>query len=494
MQKFNDPVITDIGRKMLIDLGKSKGTIVYTKAVLYGQVIRNLDAEAARKLTSLSDPKKEAPIGIRDADTSDNTVSVEVSFSNEDLKDDITFNSLGWFAKIEDQQGKQSSEVLLAVTSTAQPEVLAAGSPNHLSNASIDIELDMALSNAAKVELTVNQAGIIHKSDLDNAIHDVNKNVDEKLGKLSNSVGQKDKEQQAQIKQVKKDLEDKIATAGKVKTINNISPDANGNILLDPTIDTITNYDFDNGSAHSVDLKLSDSHVLGQSVLTAIRNRLNAREVVLNKKINDGINNTYSKVEIDSKVAQAGKVKTVDGISPDSNGNIDISNKINEPITKLKNNLETQINSKASQTDLNTVKNTIKNTVVKSVAGMKPDNRGNVPVTIINPSLDFNNDENPGFTFMKGTHSTADNLQFAGINTLYSMISQIKVNTDSFDSLYDTIDQLDSKIKESNTKINSNTKRIEALEKKETSHISPNETDALNYSKAHPGIPVFVAE
>ena len=268
MQKFNDPVITDIGRKMLIDLGKSNGTIVYTKAVLYGQVIRNLDAEAARKLTSLSDPKKEAPIGIRDADTSDNTVSVEVSFSNEDLKDDITFNSLGWFAKIEDQQGKQSSEVLLAVTSTAQPEVLAAGSPNHLSNASIDIELDMALSNAAKVELTVNQAGIIHKSDLDNAIHDVNKNVDEKLGKLSNSVGQKDKEQQAQIKQVKKDLEDKIATAGKVKTINNISPDANGNILLDPTIDTITNYDFDNGSAHSVDLKLSDSHVLGQSVLT----------------------------------------------------------------------------------------------------------------------------------------------------------------------------------------------------------------------------------
>ena len=488
MQKFNDPLITDAGRKMLIDLGKSKGTIVYTKAILYGQAIRNLDAEAARKLTSLSDPKKEAPIGIRDADTSDNTVSVEASFSNEDLKDDITFNSLGWFAKIEDQQGKQSNEVLLAVASTAQPEVLGAGSPNHLSNAAINIELDMALSNAAKVELTVNQAGIMHKSDLDNAVHDINTGLDDRINKLSSSINAKDKEQQTQINKVKQDLEQKIAIAGKVKTVNQVEPDESGNIYLDPIISVIKNYNFDINSATSEYHPLSQAHVLGRDVLVDIKNKLNTVKADLDKKITDEGSKTYSKTEIDSKVAQAGKVKTVDGINPDAYGNIDISNKINEPINKLKTDLETQINSKASQADLNTVKNT----AVKSVNGMKPDNKGNVPIKLYGLEIGFD----PNKDQIANASLGIAGLKASDINIPAPMLINgiLEAIGNNMSDITDLSDQLDKRIKESNTKITSNTNRITALEKKETSHISANETDALNYSKSHPGIPVFVAE
>ncbi|QNQ83750.1 DUF2479 domain-containing protein [Lactobacillus sp. PV037] len=43
------------------------------------------------------------------------------------------------------------------------------------------------------------------------------------------------------------------------------------------------------------------------------------------------------------------------------------------------------------------------------------------------------------------------------------------------------------------TDINNLQNQINSLKNKETSHVSANETDALNYSKSHPGIPVFVA-
>ena len=205
MVKFKDTIITDAGRKLLLKIGAGEGEIAYTKAVLFGQSVTNMQDDEIRKLTQLQDEKMETHVAV--TPPKDNTLTVSASFVNSALTQDITFNSVGWFAK----NNEDNVEILLGISPSIDPQTLAAGSPDHRSTASIDIELAMAISDAAKVDLTVNEIGVAYISDVN-----------------------------AAIEKLKTEYDPKIAEAGKVKGAkinegNIVTPDAKGilNLVVD---------------------------------------------------------------------------------------------------------------------------------------------------------------------------------------------------------------------------------------------------------------------
>ena len=137
----------------------------------------------------------------------------------------------------------------------------------------------------------------------------------------------------------KAELNPMIEQAGKVKTVNGIQPDSSGNIAipapdlsgLETTADAKTAND-------ALDKKISDNTVAIRKNSDAIATKANASDV-------------YTKAELDPKLADAGKVKTVNNVQPDSSGNISI------PAPDLS-GLETKadakkaLDAKADKTDL----------------------------------------------------------------------------------------------------------------------------------------------
>lgn len=185
MDKFKDTIITVAGRKLLINVGAGNGEIVYTRAVLAGQDVSSMADEDIRKLATLENQKMEVNVIV--TPPQDNTITVSASFGNKDLTDDLTFSSVGWYAK----NNNDNKEILLGVSPSNGEQTLAAGSPDHRSTASIDIDLAMAISNAAKVDLTVNEIGVAHMSDVNAAILKLKAEYDPKIAEAGKVKGAK---------------------------------------------------------------------------------------------------------------------------------------------------------------------------------------------------------------------------------------------------------------------------------------------------------------
>lgn len=183
IDKFKDTIITDVGRHMLISIGGGEGKITYTKAEAYGQNVSGMADEDIRKLTSLSDLRLSTQTRVSDIE--DNTITVTADFNNKNLTDDVSFNSVAWFAKIDadDQKHnlKANQEYLLAVTPANGLQTLAAAPPDHRSSQTISINLNMAISNAAKVDMTVNEAGTVHFGELDIQLTKIKNHFDQSL-------------------------------------------------------------------------------------------------------------------------------------------------------------------------------------------------------------------------------------------------------------------------------------------------------------------------
>ena len=166
MDKFNNTIITNAGRKLLNNVSGGQGKITYTKAVLYNQDISSLSDEDLMALTSLSGDVVTTNISI--VKVTDTTVTAEASFTNAKLTQDVTFNAIGWFASVV----PGDDETLIAVTPSATTQTLVAGS-NGKATASVDFKLLMGISHDAQVHLTTNEAGTIDQTHLDNALRDL---------------------------------------------------------------------------------------------------------------------------------------------------------------------------------------------------------------------------------------------------------------------------------------------------------------------------------
>ena len=160
--KVRRNLLTTAGRRIFLEAGDGLGTIVYTRATLSSQKLvdvngNEFDNNTVREINNLADDLKEGQIKL--GKIADDHFDVIADFNNENQFSDISFNTVGWYARLDtvgsDGGTTEGKEVLMVITEmTDQPTTLPACSTDGLSTQSISIELDMAISNAADIKMT----------------------------------------------------------------------------------------------------------------------------------------------------------------------------------------------------------------------------------------------------------------------------------------------------------------------------------------------------
>ena len=193
MSTIRDPAyITDAGRTMMT----AGGDVTYTKAVLYGQDISHLTSDQVKALTTIGNPLKEVKVGISDKQNTDRgtTVILEATFQNDNLKADLPYSAVGFFAQ------KGNDEKLIAVAVANAGAYLTATSPDGVATDALDLKLAIAIGDATNVTATVDPAGSVTPATLNGAInqvtHDLTAQIDTKadstdLDKTNTEVAKK---------------------------------------------------------------------------------------------------------------------------------------------------------------------------------------------------------------------------------------------------------------------------------------------------------------
>lgn len=178
MSTIRDPaVITNAGRQMMT----AGGDNTYTKAVLYGQDISHLTNDQLEALTSIGSPLMTVPVGISDKSVNgkDTTVVLEAVFTNAQLKADLQYTAVGFFAKRGDD-----AEKLVIVGVANAGACLAATSPDGVATDALDIKVAIAIGDATNVTAVIDPAGSVTPATLNSAIskatHDLTAKIDTK--------------------------------------------------------------------------------------------------------------------------------------------------------------------------------------------------------------------------------------------------------------------------------------------------------------------------
>ena len=305
--KLRQSILTDAGRQVFLAVGNGVGTLVYTRTTLSSRkpvddAGKALDNEAIRQITSLPDDLKEGQLQL--TPVTDNHFDVIGDFDNKNQPQDINFSCIGWYARIDttDASGKktQGNEVLIAITFTnADHEVLAAGSPDGLSTDVISAELDMTISDAANIDMTVNEIGYVTRAELNTwqtKIEDtINKDFDQQSKALTVTLDGKNPTKADDNHVInlptydKTTIDQMVAGAGKgagINTVQGVAPNSEGNVDLSAVFYLKTD----------VDTKFKNQNDLIKSLQTANGNKdteitsLNNQITGLNNQINDLLN------------------------------------------------------------------------------------------------------------------------------------------------------------------------------------------------------------
>lgn len=251
--KLRQSILTDAGRQVFLAVGNGVGTLVYTRTTLSSRkpvddAGKALDNEAIRQITSLPDDLKEGQLQL--TPVTDNHFDVIGDFNNKNQPKDINFSCIGWYARIDttDASGKktQGNEVLIAITFTnADHEVLAAGSPDGLSTDVISAELDVTISDAANIDMTVNEIGYVTRAELNTWQTKVKSDIDQTLSDdkktMTITLGGKDPTKADDNHTFnlptydKATIDQMVAGAGKgagIHTVQGIAPNSNGEVDL----------------------------------------------------------------------------------------------------------------------------------------------------------------------------------------------------------------------------------------------------------------------
>ena len=178
MQKFGKTIITNAGRQMLTQVDGAKGKITYTKASLCTQDVKKISEDDCLALTALTGVQMDTNLEV--TDVRDNTVTVLASFNNAKVTKDLTFNSIGWFAKT----SVDDTEKLLAITPSETEQTLVAGK-NGASTSSTDIEMVFARSHDTTVVVNPSAVGLVSKAQLSTATDKINNDINS-LSALTN--------------------------------------------------------------------------------------------------------------------------------------------------------------------------------------------------------------------------------------------------------------------------------------------------------------------
>lgn len=165
MSLIRDPAtITKVGRQMMT----AGGDITYTKATLYGQDISHLTKDQLESLTSIGNPLMTVPVGISDKSDNDNatTVVLEATFQNTNLKTDLPYTAVGFFAK----KGEDEKLIIVAVANAGA--YLAATRPDGVATDALDLKVAIAIGDATNVMAVVDPAASVTPATLNGAINE----------------------------------------------------------------------------------------------------------------------------------------------------------------------------------------------------------------------------------------------------------------------------------------------------------------------------------
>lgn len=205
MSTIRDPVvITTAGRQMMT----AGGDISYTKAVLYGQDISHLTKDQLESLTSIGNPLMTVPVGISDKNNAgaNTTVVLEATFQNTDLKADLPYTAVGFFAKRGDD-----AEKLVIVGVANSGASLAAASPDGVASDALDVKVAIAIGDATSVTAVVDPAGSVTPATLNGAINKAKQELIAQIGVKAN----------ADDVYTKKQVDDAVATKADKATVDN---------------------------------------------------------------------------------------------------------------------------------------------------------------------------------------------------------------------------------------------------------------------------------
>ncbi|NRO92496.1 pyocin knob domain-containing protein [Lactobacillus helveticus] len=268
--KFNNTILTNIGHQMLTSITSGNRKITYTKAEAYTQDVSSITNEVLQGLTSLQG--KELSTNLLVSNDNGNIVTITANFENKGLTNNVVFNSIGWFAKLDTDDAKRgitaNQEYLVGITPANGAQTLVAPPADQSASQAISLNLNMTLSDATNVNMTVSDAGAVHFNQLYDQLAEYTTTSD--LTKLL--AGKAD----LGLSYTKAELDAKLL---------NLTTDTNGKV-----------------SANQVQALISDkANISDVYTKSQIDSDLSTRDVQINAKANTS--DVYTKTQIDSDLS-----------------------------------------------------------------------------------------------------------------------------------------------------------------------------------------------
>lgn len=366
MQKFGKTLITDSGRRMLVQVDGAQGQITYTNAALFTQDIKDMSEEEQIALTALTGQQLITPVSV--SQVTDTTVTVSASFNNSKVTEDLKFNSIGWYAKT----SVDKKEQLMAVTPSLTEQTLVAGAEG-ASTSSLDINMIFGRSHDTTVVLNPNQEGVVNAGQMKQAIDD---NAAQLKAEFAKAYATKDEVYPKQDVFSKKEIKalaplnapdgnnvydttinlDTYSTVGTTKFLNCKLQSSGQMAGFKQEAEKLYGWIFNipkwNGATEYQQIVYICNY--GDGTLIYLRSHVdNAGKTIedFEKLATDKDLTAFAK-DIKDQIKNAGQVKTVDGIAPDKNGNVETGRYTNAEIDQR----VTDINSNIAALDQITMK------------------------------------------------------------------------------------------------------------------------------------------
>lgn len=338
MQKFGKTLITDSGRRMLVQVDGAQGQITYTNAALFTQDIKDMSEEEQIALTALTGQQLITPVSV--SQVTDTTVTVSASFNNSKVTEDLKFNSIGWYAKT----SVDKQEQLMAVTPSLTEQTLVAGAEG-ASTSSLDINMIFGRSHDTTVVLNPNQEGVVNAGQMKQAIDD---NAAQLKAEFAKAYATKDEVYPKQDVFSKKEIKalaplnapdgnnvydttinlDTYSTVGTTKFLNCKLQSSGQMAGFKQETEKLYGWIFNipkwNGATEFQQIVYICNY--GDGTLIYLRSHVdNSGKTVedFEKLATDKDLTAFAK-DIKDQIKNAGQVKTVDGIAPDKDGNVNV--------------------------------------------------------------------------------------------------------------------------------------------------------------------------
>ncbi|MDF7682512.1 hypothetical protein PT287_03120 [Lactobacillus sp. ESL0679] len=301
MSKYNKTVLTNAGIDLAKKVNAGRAKFSITKAATSSE---NLSDKSIADLQNLTELPSIMQYGmITDVEDSaldkDTVIGMDLKFNNKELAHGYSVNAIGLYAK---EDG--GSEFLYAIATAVDPEHMP--DFNNKAMFQFNVTMYVVVGQSSNVTINVTEEGVATKQDLVAVEAEVGKKanvsdvydkaaINQKLGLKANSTdvtkqinqakGEAEKYAYDQAKinddnfkglkqrvdtdettkankadvYNKQEVDDKVAAAGKVKSVNHNEPDKNGNIDIDTGVTSF------NGNKGNV-LGISDIKVNGYDV------------------------------------------------------------------------------------------------------------------------------------------------------------------------------------------------------------------------------------